>query len=436
MTPSRTPFPAAASRSLRAHAAAQPLPIFANETSPRSTIRTDAPAWHTQPGSVRRSTRPMNTRSTTVALLICLALGSTSCKPDHEAGKQGHHEAVHAILATHPLAQDMVVTQKYVCQIHSRRHIEVRAMVSGYLDEVLVQEGQAVKQGDVMFKLLPVVYDARRRADQAELDTAQIKLRNTEQLFEKHVVSDQEVALAKADLDRAKAKFDLASAELAFTEIKAPFDGIVDRQFEQHGSLVEEGDILTTASDNQVMWVYFNVPEVDYLAFHELQDASSKQDPHRLKLPNTKLELQLANGTLFGHAADDNITIESTFDHETGNLLFRADFPNPDKVLRHGQTGTMRLNRTLPGAIVIPQRSTFEVLDKRYVFVVGDDGIAHQRRITVSHEREDVFVVADGLQVTDKIVLDGVRQVHDGAHVDIQLQDPKEVLKKLKHRAE
>lgn len=309
-------------------------------------------------------------------------------------------------------------------------------MVSGYLDEVLVQEGQAVKQGDVMFKLLPVVYDARRRADQAELDTAQIKLRNTEQLFEKHVVSDQEVALAKADLDRAKAKFDLASAELAFTEIKAPFDGIVDRQFEQHGSLVEEGDILTTASDNQVMWVYFNVPEVDYLAFHELQDASSKQDPHRLKLPNTKLELQLANGTLFGHAADDNITIESTFDHETGNLLFRADFPNPEGVLRHGQTGTMRLNRTLPSAIVIPQRSTFEVLDKRYVFVVGDDGIAHQRAITVSHEREDVFVVADGLQVTDKIVLDGVRQVHDGAHVDIQLQDPKEVLKKLKHRAE
>jgi len=309
-------------------------------------------------------------------------------------------------------------------------------MVGGYLDQVLVQEGQPVEQGDVMFKLLPVVYDARRRADLAELETAQIKLRNTEQLFEKHVVSDQEVALAKAELDRAKAKFDLASAELAFTEIKAPFDGIVDRQFEQHGSLVEEGDILTTASDNQVMWVYFNVPEVDYLAFQQIQDASTKQDPHRLKLPNTKLELQLANGTLFGHAADENITVESTFDHETGNLLFRADFPNPEGILRHGQTGTMRLNRTLPGALVIPQRSTFEVLDKRYVFVVGEDGVAHQRPITVSYEKEDVFVVAEGLQATDTIVLDGVRQVHDGAHVDVQLQDPKEVLKKLKHRAE
>lgn len=411
-------------------------PILENAAASRHTNRTDARACHAQVPGARRSTRPMNTRSTTAAFLICLALGSTACKPGHEAGKQGHHEATHAILATKPLAQDMVVTQKYVCQIHSRRHIEVRAMVGGYLDQVLVQEGQAVKQGDVLFKLLPVVYDARRRADQAELETAQIKLRNTEQLFEKHVVSDQEVALAKAELDRARAKFDLASAELAFTEIKAPFDGIVDRQFEQHGSLVEEGDILTTASDNQVMWVYFNVPEVDYLAFHVAQDPSTANDPHRLKLPNTKIELQLANGTLFGHAADDNITVESTFDHETGNLMFRADFPNPDGMLRHGQTGTLRLNRTLPSAVVIPQRSTFEVLDKRYVFVVGDDGIAHQRPITVSHEREDVFVVAEGLQVTDKIVLDGVRQVHDGAHVDVVLQDPKEVLKKLKHRAE
>lgn len=412
------------------------LTAVTNPLHSARTKHTRASGCSAQHGGVRRDPSPMNTRSSTAALLICLALGSTACKPGHDEGKHEHHEASHQILATRPLAQDMVTTQKYVCQIHSRRHVELRAVVSGYLDQVLVQEGQSVKQGDVLFRLLPVVYEARRRADQAELDTAEIKLRNTEQLFAKNVVSDQEVALAKADRDRAKAKLDLATAELAFTEIKAPFDGIVDRQLEQQGSLIEEGDILTTASDNQVMWVYFNVPEADYLAFQTAQDPNAAKDRQILLLPNTKIELQLANGKLFGHKAADEITIESTFDNETGNLLFRADFPNPEGLLRHGQTGTLLMNRTLPGALVIPQRSTFEVLDKQYVYVIGEDGIAHQRRITVAHETDDIFVVTSGLQATETIVLDGVRQVHDGEHVEAQLQDPKQVLKNLKHRAE
>lgn len=379
--------------------------------------------------------RPMNTLTTT-SLLACLGLALAGCKPDHDSGKHEHHEAAQVMTATHPLAQSMVVTQKYVCQIHSRRHVELRAVVRGYLEQVLVQEGQAVKKDQPLFKLLPVVYAARLRADQAELQTADIRLRNTERLFQENVVSDQEVALAKAELERAKAKVELAAAELSFTDIKAPFDGIVDRQFEQQGSLVEEGDILTTASDNQVMWVYFNVPEVDYLKWKAMPGATSATDPQHLRLPNTKVELQLANGTIFGHAAAELITVESTFDHETGNLLFRADFPNPEGLLRHGQTGTLLLHRTLPDAIVIPQRATFEILDKQFVYVVDKDGIAHQRAITVAHETDDVFVVGSGLAATDTIVLEGVRQVHEGAHVEVQVQDPKQVLKNLKNRAE
>lgn len=401
-----------------------------------ATSHTRAFACYEQDVGVRRNPSPMNLRPSTAAFLLCLALGPVACKPGHDEAKHEHHEQGHTILATRPLPQDMVTTQKYVCQIHSRRHVELRAVVSGYLDQVLVKEGQSVKQGDVLFRLLPVVYEARRRADQAELDTAEIKLRNTEQLFAKNVVSDQEVALAKAERDRVKAKLDLATAELAFTEIKAPFDGIVDRQFEQQGSLIEEGDILTSASDNEVMWVYFNVPEADYLAFQTAQDPNAAKDRQILRLPNTKIELLLANGKPFPHKAADEITIESTFDNETGNLLFRADFPNPEGLLRHGQTGTLLMNRTLPDALVIPQKSTFEVLDKQYVFVIGEDGIAHQKLITVAYETDDVFVVSGGLEATDKIVLDGVRQVRDGEHVEAQLQDPKQVLKNLKHRAE
>ena len=178
-----------------------------------------------------------------------------------------------------------------------------------------------------------------------------------------------EVQLFEAKRDRAKAKAEMAKAELNFTNVIAPFDGIVDRQHEQLGSLINEGEILTTLSDNSVMWVYFNVPEKQYLEYM----ASSKQDKE-----NQKIELELANDDKFPQPCINIDAIEGQFNNETGNIAFRADFPNPDGVLRHGQTGTILIHRTLKNALVIPQRATFELLDKRYVWVVGEDDVAHQ----------------------------------------------------------
>ena len=185
---------------------------------------------------------------------------------------------------------------------------------------------------------------------------------------EKAVVSENEVKLFEAKLARAKAKADLAQAELNFTNVTAPFDGIVDRLHEQEGSLIKEGDILTTLSDNSVMWVYFNVPEKQYLEYM----ASPKQDKEE-----QKIELELANHDKFPQPGKIG-AIEAQFNNETGNIAFRADFPNPDGLLRHGQTGTILIHRTLKNALVIPQRATFELLDKRYVWVVGEDDVAHQ----------------------------------------------------------
>ncbi|MCA8972418.1 MAG: efflux RND transporter periplasmic adaptor subunit [Planctomycetes bacterium] len=376
-----------------------------------------------------------------IAILASISLASTACEHSSAEGRAGHeehggHEEAHTVVATSALQQDVILTKKYVSQIHSRRHIELRALERGYLEEVLVKEGQSVKQGELLFKLLPAVYKARLHADQAELQSAEIKLRNTEELFKEGVVSDQEVAFAKAEKQKAEARVELAAAELSFTEIRAPFDGIVDRQYEQQGSLCEEGDILTTVSDNTVMWVYFNVPEADYLDFQDKQASVHPEGRQYLTLPDAKIELQLANGKVFDQVAAETVTVESTFNHETGNIHFRADFPNPKGLLRHGQTGTLLLHQTLKGALIIPQRSTFEILDKRYVFVIGEDENAHQRWVTVEHEMDDVFVLASGLEPGDKIVLDGVRQVRDGERVESEFRDPKVVLKNLKHRAE
>ena len=151
------------------------------------------------------------------------------------------------------------------------------------------------------------------------------------------MVSQNEVALFKAKLAKAQAKAELAQAELDFTNVTAPFDGIVDRLHEQLGSLIKERDILTTLSDNSVMWVYFNVPEAQYLEYK----ASLKQDKE-----DQRIELVLANGNKFPQSGKIG-AIEAQFNNETGNIPFRADFQNPDRLLRHGQTGNILIHRML-----------------------------------------------------------------------------------------
>lgn len=337
------------------------------------------------------------------------------------------HEEPRKVVVTSPEAEDVTLTQQYVCQIHSKRHIEVRALDDGYLEKILVREGQAVKAGDTMFQIKPVLYKARLDAELAEFRLAELEYLNTERLFrEKGVVSQNEVLLFRAKKDRAKAKADLAQAEFNFTDITAPFDGIVDRLHEREGSLIKELDILTTLSDNSVMWVYFNVPEAQYLEYM----ASLKHDNE-----DHKIELVLANHNKFPQSGKIG-AIEAQFNNETGNIAFRADFKNPDRLLRHGQTGTILIHRIVHDAIVIPQRATFEILDKRYVWVVGEDDVVHQRLITVKHELDDIFVINNVLDVKDKIVLEGVREVQEGGKVEYEFRKPEVALMNQKYHAE
>ena len=361
---------------------------------------------------------------------------------------EGHHEESHKILVTSPVAKPVTITQQYVCQIHSHRHIEVCALQGGYLEEIPVREGQEVRQGETMFRILPTLYNARLAAEAAEVKLAEIEFINTEKLFQQNVVAQPEVALAQARLAKAQAKLQLTQAELDFTTIRAPFDGIIDHQHLQQGSLIAEGDVLTTLSDNKVMWVYFNVPESRYLEY--------VADPHKEELV---VELRLANGEKFSQPGKIG-AIEADFNNETGNIAFRADFPNPDGLLRHGQTGTVLLSRTLD-AVVIPQRATFEILAKRYVYVISEEshgkasaqdseseenhapvalhkphGVVRQREITIEDEQDDIYLLKDGLGVSERIILEGIRQVRDGDSVEYEFCAPDEVLSNLKHHAE
>jgi len=183
-----------------------------------------------------------------------------------------------------------------------------------------------------------------------------------------------------------------------------------------------------------VMWVYFNVPEAQYLDY---VSGLGQEDVNR------RIELQLANGSKFPHTGTI-AAIEGKFNNETGNIQFRADFENEFvqvngqtvPKLRHGQTGTILIHRTAKNAVVIPQRATFEILDQRYVWVVGEDHVAHQRPITIGHELEDIYVIKDGLGLKDKFILEGVRQVHEGMKVEYEFEKPQEALKHQKYHAE
>ena len=407
--------------------------------------------------------------SLTLSGCVSQAGSSEVSHPEAHEG-EGHHE--HVILVTSPIKKDIISTQPYVCQIHSCQHIEVRALEGGYLQNIAVKEGQAVKKGDLMFKILPILYEARLASEDAEVQRIQIELDNAQALFKKNYVSAPEIALKAAEVAKAKAKVALARAELSFTNVTAPFDGIVDRQRNQLGSLIEEGDMLTTLSDNSLMWVYFNVPEKDYLAYKadldkeakeakdaaqavkaddddhddgdhddaDDDDADDRDDDDRNAADahpahHLQIELRLANGKIFPQPGKIG-AIEADFNNTNGNIAFRADFPNPDGLLRNGQTGTILIHSDLKDVIVIPQRATFEILAKRYAYVVGEDNVVHQRDITIQSAQDDIFVIESGLTEKDKIILEGIRQVRDGDKIEYEFRDPKEVLGNLKYHAE
>lgn len=355
-------------------------------------------------------------RNNLIYISLCVLLCNAACT----SHKEEKEEEV-KFLVTSSLKKDTLITRDYVCQIHAIQHIELRALEKGYLEKIYVDEGQLVKKGDLMFKIMPLMYNAEVQKAQAEADFAEIEYQNTKQLSEKNVVSPNELALLKAKLDKAKAELSLAQIHLQFTEIRAPFDGIMDHFQVRLGSLVNEGDLLSTLSDNSEMWVYFNVPELEYLNYKTHVTEENLQ----------KVNLLMANNQLFKYTGEVT-AIEADFNNATGNIAFRATFPNKEGLLRHGETGNIQMGIPLNNAIIIPQKATYEILEKKYVFVVDKDNVVHSREIQIASEMPDIYIIKDGLKENEKILLEGIRKVKDGEKIVYTYEDPKTVLPKLK----
>ncbi len=357
-------------------------------------------------------------------ILMLLSIGAllnlSSCAKTEET-----KEETGKFTVTNPAVIDTAFTKEYVSQIKSVRNIEIRAQEKGYLQNIYVDEGQSVAAGQLLFRIMPGMYQAELLKAEAEAKAASIELKNAKMLADKNIVSKSEQAVAQAKLDQAEAEVSLAKLHLSFTEIRAPFAGTIDRLPKKLGSLIDEGELLTNLSDNSKVFAYFNVSEPEYINYQN--DVKDRGD--------TNVSLMLANGELLKYKGKVEV-IEGEFDNETGNIAFRASFPNPDKLLKNGETGKVEMEVPVKKAIVIPQKSTYEIQDKVYVFVVDGNGKLKSRELTISGELPDLYVVKSGLTANDKILLDGVQKAKDDDKIKYTYQNPKAVIASLKLKAE
>lgn len=351
----------------------------------------------------------------------CLVVSLYSCTQS-KAEKEEEHVVYPT---THPVRVDTTFNKEYVSQIRSVRNIEIRALEKGFLEQMYVDEGQNVHAGQLLFRIMPKLYQAEYLKAQAEVKAGEIEVQNVKILAEKQIVSPNELALAQAKLEKAKAEVALAKFHLSATEIRAPFDGVIDRIPLKLGSLVDEGELLTSLSDNSQMFAYFNVSEPEYLDYQNNATAQQNKD----------VKLLLANNQLLKYPGRVE-TVEGEFNSETGNIAFRARFPNPDRLLKNGQTGKIQMRVPLEKALVIPQKATYEVQDQKYAFVVDAHGVVHSRLIEISHMLPDVYVVSAGLSENDQVLLEGLQKVKDDEHVRTKLMDPKFILGNLRLKSE
>lgn len=346
----------------------------------------------------------MSRRLSMVCGLLAIAGGLTTLAQTQAQSPPERSKS--KIVVSRPHVQDAVVSHVYLARIHARRYIEVRAVVPGVVTEVLVREGQAVKQGDVLVRMSPTQYQARLDVASAEVKIAEIEAMTAQRLLKQQTISPDELAVSQAKLSRARAKADLARAELSLATIRAPFDGLVGRITGQPGTAVQSGDVLTTLSDNSGVSVDFDVPEAHYLDFMANNEQVEVVAPVQLALKNNQLYPEA------GRLA----AIQADFTGDTGTISFRADFPNPNGLLRHGQSGFVALSHEFKNATVIPFGSTCQQnpgADWHTVYVIDKNGEVKPRNIVVRHQSNKLLVVEEGLSLDDKIVVEGVEQVYD-----------------------
>lgn len=342
-------------------------------------------------------------------------LAITSC-----GGQQQQQQAAAPQIATMKVAYGSSnLDRSYPATIKGRTDIAIRPQVTGFITKVHVDEGQKVSKGQVLFTLDQVQYNAAVesaaaavKVAEAAVSTAQLTADNKKMLYGKNIISEYEwqmaenaLAQAKAQLAQAQAGLTNAKKNLAYTVVTSPSNGVVGSIPNREGSLASpSATALTTVSDNAEVYAYFSLNEKDILA---LTDNGAVSLEKRIKeMPQVRL--QLADGTIYPEAGKVT-TISGVIDNATGAANVRALFPNVNGMLRSGSTGKVLIPNVADSVIIIPQKATFEIQDRRYVYVVNDSNKTVSTHVKVMEVNDGKnFVVQSGLNDGDRIVIEGV----------------------------
>ena len=360
-------------------------------------------------------------RPTILALaagLLATGLGSCAAKAEKETA-----EALTEVPVVTLKISAQELHHDYVADVQAVRNVEVRAQVAGFLEDIFVDEGRPVKKGQPLFRLNASAYQnklSQARAvvasAQAQASAVRVERDRVRLLVDKNVIAKTELALSTSKVKEADARVADARAgeaaarlSLSYTMVRAPFDGVIDRIPLKVGSMVAEGTLLTTVSDLSAIYAYFNVAEGSYLAYVKARQLHPE-------LHSDSVHLTLADGSRYPEGGRIETT-ESEFNPNTGSLAFRARFANPKRLLKHGASGKVRLTNTLPAALLVPQKSVFEIQDRNYVYVVDQAGVVHTRSFKPEARIGDWYVVKEGLKPGERVVYEGAPALHDGQKI-------------------
>lgn len=355
-----------------------------------------------------------------------LALGAILCSC---GGKKTQQQMPSANFETMEVStKDVTMTTKYSATIRGRQDIEVYPQVSGTLERLCVTEGQKVSQGQTLFIIDQVPYqaalntaEAALKAAQAQEATSQLTYESRKQLFDKQVVSEFDLLTAQNALLTAKAQVAQAEAQvvnarnsLSYTVVKSPANGVVGTLPYRQGALVSPnmGQPLTTVSDNNQMYVYFSINEVQLLT---MSRESGSTEAAIKAMPEIKL--LLADGSEYKYTGKVE-SASGVVDRSTGTVQVRAVFDNPERLLHSGSTGYVVIPTVYKNKIVIPATATVQIQDKFKVYLVDKNNIAHEQLVTTeSLTNGKEYVVKDGLKVGDVIVAEGAGMLKDGQDI-------------------
>ena len=320
------------------------------------------------------------------------------------------------------IEKDTSLHLQYVADIQARKNVEIHSRVAGILENIHVDEGEQVRKGQLLFSInddeLQIALskaNAALNSDIADARVAQVEVDRVKMLVAKNIISATELDLSETKLNAAKAKIEEARSEkaavqkrLSYTRIYSPFDGVIDRLPMKAGSLLFEGALLTTISDIHSVFAYFNISENEYLQLLRLHGGDS--------INSDDVRLVLSDGSAYPFTGKVEAA-ESEINDNTGTIAFRADFPNPHKILRHGASATLVIRKPASRMLMVPQRSVLEIQDKNYVYVVDQKNIVRMKSFNPTQRLKDHYIVGDGLSVNDKIIYEGIQFLHDGEQI-------------------